>query len=205
VHAAVAAIANLLSVIVTGRFAGGALMQSIVDHPARQSAEPRCAIVQMQAVLGRADPYMPILALIGTAGSIASCFLENPAWVTAMAALVLFPVIPFTIVFIVPINRQMMAIAGADHEHQDIRRLMKRWAHLHAARSVLGCLALVHRVCPLIPIGCGEAFLALIGLVNRKDWEKNNHNDSDESRPSIRAWRAVCAQIYRCRYADYRR
>lgn len=143
-HAAVAAIANWLSVTATGLFAGGALMQSIVDHPARQSAEPRCAIVQMQAVLRRADPYMPILALIGTAGSIASCFLvENPAWVTAMAALVLFLVIPFTIVFIVPISRQMMAIAGADHEHQDIRRLMKRWAHLHAARSVLACLALV--------------------------------------------------------------
>lgn len=142
-HAAIAAIAHLLSVTVTGLFAGGAVMQSIVDHPARQSAEPGCAILQMQAVLGRADPYMPILALIGTAGSIAGCLLEHPAWITAMAALVLFLVIPFTIIFIVPINKQMMTLTGVDHEHQDIRRLMKRWAQLHAARSVLGCLALV--------------------------------------------------------------
>ena len=27
--------------------------------------------------------------------------------------------------------------------------------------------------------------MALIWLVNRKDWERNNHNDNDESRPSI--------------------
>jgi hypothetical protein len=139
-----------IAVIATGVFTGGALMQSIVDHPARQSTEPAAAIGQMQATLKFADPYMPILVLLGSASMMVTYYLHNRTWHIVAAALLLFVIIPFTLIFIFPVNKEMLALSGAAHEHPAIRSLMRRWGRLHAVRSALGCAALIVIVFQLV-------------------------------------------------------
>ena len=139
-----------MSVIATGLFAGGALMQSIVDHPARQSTEPAAAIGQMQATLKFADPYMPILVLLGSVSMMVTYYFHNRTWHIVAAALVLLLIIPFTLIFIFPVNKKMLALSGAAHEHPAIRSLMRQWGRLHAVRSTLGCAALIVVVFQLV-------------------------------------------------------
>jgi hypothetical protein len=139
-----------ISVIATGVFAGGALMQSIVDHPARESTEPAAAIGQMQATLKFADPYMPILVLLGSVSMMVTYFCHHRTWHIAADALLLFLIIPFTLIFILPVNKKMLALSGAAPEHPAIRSLMRRWGRLHAVRSILGFAALIVIVFQLV-------------------------------------------------------
>jgi hypothetical protein len=139
-----------ISVIATGLFAGGALMQSIVDHPARQSTEPAAAIGQMQATLKFADPYMPILVLLGSISMMVTYYFHNRTWHIVVAALLLLLIIPFTLIVILPVNKKMLTLSGAAHEHPAIRSLMRRWGRLHAVRSISGCAALIVIVLQLV-------------------------------------------------------
>jgi len=139
-----------ISVIATGLFAGGALMQSIVDHPARQSTEPAAAIGQMQATLKFADPYMPILVLLGSISMMVTYYFHHRTWHIVAAALLLLLIIPFTLIVIFPVNKKMLTLSGAAHEHSAIRSLMRRWGRLHAIRSALGCTALMVIVFQLV-------------------------------------------------------
>ena len=139
-----------ISVVVTGLFAGGALMESIVDHPARQLTEPAAAIGHMQATLKFADPLMPILVLIGSASMLVTYYFHNRAWHILAAALLLFLIIPVSFILIIPVNKKMLALSGAAHDHPAIRSLMRRWGRLHAVRSILGCAALIVIVLQLV-------------------------------------------------------
>ena len=143
-------IAAWISVIATGLFAGGALMESIVGHPARQSTEPAAAIGQMKATLKFADPYMPILVLLGSVSMMVTYYCHNRTWHIVAAALLLLLIIPFTLIYIFPVNKTMLTLSGAAHEYPAIRSHMRRWGRLHAVRTALGCAALIVIVSQLV-------------------------------------------------------
>jgi hypothetical protein len=58
----------------------------------------------------------------------------GPLWLTG--GILLGLVIPFTLIVILPTNRKLLALNVAK-ESLDARRLLDRWASLHAVRSVL--------------------------------------------------------------------
>ncbi len=137
-----ALILHTVALVIAGLFAGGAMMQTVVDHPARRAAGGFCAIEQMQQSLGRADPYMPILATIGAVTGLGAYFM-GARIVDLFAALLFVAIGIHTFTFIIPINKRIKAFRPSDPDVSPILALMRRWGFLHAARSVAGTLALV--------------------------------------------------------------
>ena len=58
----------------------------------------------------------------------------------ALGALLLFAVIPFTLLRIMPVNHQLLA-PGRDAQAPETELLLRRWGHLHADRTGLSGLA----------------------------------------------------------------
>lgn len=132
---------HALALVCAGLFAGGAMMQSIVDHPSRLAAESAVGIDQMQRSLRAADPYMPLLALSG-AGAAVWSFLVGGGAVELAAAILLAAVVPLTWVLIMPINSRIHAYRPGHTNADEVTGHMRRWGRLHALRSVCGTLAL---------------------------------------------------------------
>lgn len=132
---------HALALVCAGLFAGGAMMQSIVDHPARLGAERAAGIDQMQRSLRHADPYMPLLAVVGAGMAIWS-FLLGAGPVDLLAALLLVAVVPFTWVMIIPVNKRIHAFKAGDCNVDEVSGHLRRWGRVHAFRSVCGTLAL---------------------------------------------------------------
>lgn len=135
-------IIHSLALILSGLFAGGALMESVVGHPARLAAARTAGLDVMQHVLRRADPHMPILALSGFATGAASFAFDGPV-TDLLAAMLLIAMVPFTLIAISPINRRLLGSGPSEAESETARGLMKKWQRLHATRTAGGCLALI--------------------------------------------------------------
>jgi hypothetical protein len=82
-----------------------------------------------------------ILALVATIGGIGGWFMDaRGAWL--VGALSIFAVVPFTLIAIRPTNKQLLDPA-LDRTSESARRLLQRWARLHAGRSILALTASV--------------------------------------------------------------
>jgi uncharacterized membrane protein len=82
-----------------------------------------------------------VLAAIGLVSSIAAWLADaSVLWVVGGA--LLGSVIPFTLIVILPTNKQLLNPALDKHSAQT-GQLLARWAMLHAVRSVLSGLALL--------------------------------------------------------------
>jgi hypothetical protein len=133
-------IAHAIALVSAGLFAGGAMMQSVVDHPSRLAAESAVGLDQMQRSLRAADPYMPLLASAGAMSSFWSFRIgAEPA--ELLAAILLLTVIPFTLIFIMPVNKSIHRLSPSNAA--EFSRLMHRWGRLHAIRSLCGLVALM--------------------------------------------------------------
>lgn len=133
---------HTFALIISGLFAGGAMMQTVVDHPARLSVNGACAVDQMQRSLNRADPYMPALATIG-ALTCFGAFLMGAPINNLFAALLFVGIGLHTFAFIIPINKQILGVEVSHHDIGPTLTLMQRWGFFHTFRSVAGLLALI--------------------------------------------------------------
>lgn len=133
---------HVIALVCAGLFAGGAMMQSVVDHPARLGAESAAGIDQMQRSLRHADPYMPLLAVLGAATAFWS-FLLGAGPADLLAAILLVVVVPFTWVLIIPVNKRIHAFRHGDPNVDEVSGHLRRWGRFHAFRSACGTLALV--------------------------------------------------------------
>src|SRR5687768_12711944 len=120
-------------------FAGAALYINVAEHPARMS----CGIELAATVFGpsyrRAAPMQIMLALIATAAGLLSWWTEGKVlWL--VGALVMFAVIPFTLMAVMPTNRQLLD-PGLDRTSYNTRRLLQRWGALHAVRTIVSLAA----------------------------------------------------------------
>lgn len=132
---------HVLALVCAGLFAGGAMMQSVVDHPARLGAGSIAGIDQMQRSLRHADPYMPLLAVIG-AGMALWSFMLGAGPIDLLAAVLLASVVPFTWVLIIPVNKRIHAFRPGDTNVDEVSGHLRRWGRFHAYRSACGTLAL---------------------------------------------------------------
>src|SRR2546428_13935564 len=89
----------------------------------------------------RGSVMQAILAAVGLLSSIAAWLAGSTFW-WAIAGVLLGSVIPFTLIVILPTNKQLLNPA-LDRRSVQTGRLLTRWGALHAVRSVLSALALL--------------------------------------------------------------
>ena len=129
----------ILATLATGLFAGAAVYINLVEHPARVSCGTDTAIREFVPSYQRASVMQASLAIVGaTCGLIAG--LRQQDGVLIVAALLIGAVVPFTLVIIAPTNRQLLSPA-LDRQGSLAAALLRRWAVLHAIRSILSAIA----------------------------------------------------------------
>jgi hypothetical protein len=89
----------------------------------------------------RATVMQASLAAAGLVSAIAA-WLAGASFLWVVAGVLLGSVIPFTLIAILPTNKQLLSPA-LDRRSAETERLLARWGMLHAVRSVLSGLALL--------------------------------------------------------------
>ncbi len=134
-------IAEFVALFACGLFAGAAVYVSLVEHPARMECGVEVAATEFPPSYRRATVMQAALAALGLLFSVAAWLAGAPlGWLLAGTLLGL--VIPFTLVVMLPINKQLMDPA-LNRGSAEANRLLVRWSRLHAARSVISTLALL--------------------------------------------------------------
>ena len=130
---------EMLSTLSAGLFAGAAIYVTLAEHPARMECGNVLAITEF------APSYRRGAVLQGTLGAI-GFLVAFVAWLTGssvwwlIGGIVLGAVIPFTLIVIVPTNKQLLD-SSLDKNSELASRLLIRWGRLHAVRSVLGLIS----------------------------------------------------------------
>jgi hypothetical protein len=130
---------QFIAVIGAGLFAGAALYINVAEHPARMGLETRIAALQWAPSYRRATwMQAPLAVLSCVSGTGAWLMGAGTAWLAA--AVLIGMVVPFTFAGIMPTNERLLE-ADRDLGSDETRRLLERWGHLHAVRTVLSILA----------------------------------------------------------------
>lgn len=132
--------AEILAFIFTGLFAGAALYISLVEHPARMANTLAVALAEFRTSYGRAAVMQATLAGAGAAAAIGAYFLGRGIS-TFVAGIVLGTVVPFTLIVLMPVNRQLLDETRTA-QTLDTDVLLKKWGRLHNVRTIAGLLAL---------------------------------------------------------------
>jgi anthrone oxygenase-like protein len=134
-------IAEFVAVLACGLFTGAAVYISLVEHPARLECGVEIAATEFPPSYSRASIMQATLAAVGLVSSIAAWLAGATFWWVVAGAL-LGSVIPFTLIVILPTNKQLLNPA-LDRRSAQTGQLLARWGALHAVRSVLSALALL--------------------------------------------------------------
>jgi Domain of unknown function (DUF1772) len=132
-------IAEFVAVLACGLFTGASVYISLVEHPARMECGTELAVVEFPPSYRRGSIMQATLAAVGLAASIAAWLAGATVW-WLVAGILLGSVIPFTLVVILPTNKQLMSPA-LDRRSAQTGLLLARWGRLHAVRSILSALA----------------------------------------------------------------
>lgn len=122
-----------------GVFFGAAVYINLVEQPARISCGTHLAVTQWRLSYKRATLMQVPLALIGSLSAfLAWRFEDRTAWL--VGGLLLLLVVPFTLLVILPTNKQLES-RELDLRSEEAGRLLERWGRLHAIRSILSGVA----------------------------------------------------------------
>ncbi len=130
----------ILAFICTALFAGAALYVSMVEHPARMASDLAVALAEFRPSYKRAAVMQVILATGGVVAAITAYYFGNGVS-TLVAGIVLATVIPWTLIAMMPINRQLLDETRTS-QTPDTDVLLKKWGRLHMVRTVASLLAL---------------------------------------------------------------
>lgn len=136
-----AEIVMLVAVLACTLFAGAAVYINLVEHPARLSCGTEIAAKQWAPSYQRAAVMQASLAILAAAAGVGR-WLQGGGSVWLCGAVVIFAVVPFTLVVILPTKKRLLQ-PGRDLKSAETRRLLELWGRLHAVRSGLGLVASV--------------------------------------------------------------
>lgn len=130
-----------IAVWAAGLFSGAALYITLVEHPARMHCGTLLAATEFGPSYRRAAVMQAALALAGTlAGTAAGLAGGGAPWLAG--SLLLFCVVPFTLIVIFPTNERLLDPA-LDRSSAEAHRLLMRWGRLHAVRTALSLASFV--------------------------------------------------------------
>ena len=131
--------AEIVSFICTALFAGAALYVSVVEHPARLACSADVALAEWRPSYKRAAVMQIILAAGGFLAAIGA-YMSGRGTAVLVAGIVLATVVPWTLIVIMPTNRELLNPARvATTPDTDV--LLRKWGRLHVIRTVASLLA----------------------------------------------------------------
>jgi DNA-binding HxlR family transcriptional regulator/uncharacterized membrane protein len=129
----------IVATVCAGLFAGAAIYINAVEHPARMSCGNDVALREFAPSYRRATVMQASLAVVGCLAGLLSGWVLGDAG-AGVGALLLGAVVPFTLLVILPTNKQLLepSLNPTDPKATD---LLTRWGRLHAVRTVLSTIA----------------------------------------------------------------
>ena len=130
---------HFITVLSSALFTGAAIYINVAEHPARMECGTELAATVFGPSYKRAAAMQVSLALVATGTGLLSWWMDGRIlWL--VGTMVLFAVIPFTLIAIMPTNRQLLN-PGLDRSSEITRRLLRKWGMLYAVRSALSLVA----------------------------------------------------------------
>jgi hypothetical protein len=134
-------LAGLLALVAAAVFFGAAFYVNFAEQPARLHLDDRSLLAEWKPSYKRGFAMQAPLAIVGfVLGVIA--WWQTRDWLWLAGAIVLRMNWPYTLLGIKPTNNALMALDPTDAGPQS-RRLIEKWATLHAVRTTLGAAATV--------------------------------------------------------------
>jgi hypothetical protein len=134
-------ILGFIAVFTCTLFSGAAVYISVAEHPARMECGAELAATVFGPSYRRAAVMQVALALAATVAGL-SAWLLSQQIVWLAGTILIFAVVPFTLLVIMPTNKHLLD-PNLDRTSEATRRLLQRWGRLHSIRSLLSLLASV--------------------------------------------------------------
>jgi len=134
-------IAEFIAVLSCALFTGASVYITFIEHPARMQCGVEIAATEFAPSYRRATVMQATCAAVGLLASFAA-WLGGASFWWVVAGVILGSVIPFTLIVILPTNKQLLSPA-LDRGSAEAERLLARWGRLHAMRSILSGIALL--------------------------------------------------------------
>ncbi len=131
--------ATFVAVFACTLFTGAAIYINLVEHPARLACGTELAATQWVPSYERATVMQVSLAVLAAASGTVR-WTQGGGVLWLWGAIVIFAVIPFTVVVILPTNKKLLD-PNRNRGSDETRALLETWGRLHAVRTVLGLLA----------------------------------------------------------------
>jgi hypothetical protein len=128
-------IAEIFAVLGCGLFARAALSVTLVEHPARMECGVDLAVAEFAPSYRRASRMQGFVAIFGSL-SAASAWIAGASIAWLPGAILFFSVVPFTLLAILPTNRQLLD-KSLDRQSIQASALLVRWNRLHTVRTVV--------------------------------------------------------------------
>ncbi len=139
-------IIHWLAVLLAGIFAGTCLYVAAVGHPTRLKQGRPFALTHFRASLVRSEKMQPALH-----GSSLLCTIITvigaPSWSVIAALVSLAPILPLSLIVIVPVNRALEAQSLLP-DSEEAMTTLRRWGPLHATRAAFAVLGFAFLAMP---------------------------------------------------------
>jgi uncharacterized membrane protein len=130
---------QILATLACGMFAGAAFYVTLVEQPARLSCGVAAAIAEWRPSYRRGTRMQAALAVGGSVLAFLAWWMDRDStWL--VGGVLLFAVVPFTLIVIFPINRELES-SNLDLSSSKTEWLLRRWGMLHAVRGGLSLAA----------------------------------------------------------------
>jgi uncharacterized membrane protein len=141
-------LAGQLALIAAAVFFGAAFYVNFAEQPARLHLDDRSLLAEWKPSYKLGFAMQAPLAIVGFILGAIAWWLSRD-WLWLAGAIVLLMNWPYTLLGILPTNNTLMALDPSDAGPQS-RRLIEKWAKLHAVRTALGFAAIVLFACALL-------------------------------------------------------